>query len=91
MKNRLYNLNPFEQPPDAEIMRRAKGLRIDLWADKDGDIHGDVRINCSFGIFSEEEDFDGSKQAEALAFAQRVLDAFRAKKGTNGDGGCSHV
>ena len=81
--NRIYNRNPFDQPAprDSEILRRATSLKIDLYRDTDGDLHGEVKIGCGMGAFGPEgEDFDGQKQCEAMAFARRLLAEFEKTK-----------
>lgn len=88
-----FNLpGPPPAPRDAEIIKRASGLRIDLWKDKDGDIHGGIEISCGFGVFGEgeQEDYDGSKQRDALRFVKELLCAFEQKQKDNpGDSSAS--
>jgi hypothetical protein len=85
-----FSFGPQPAPRDTEIMRRAKGLRVELWKDKDGDCHGDVKITCSFGMFGRDEiltEQDHEEhQREALRFIRDVLTSFERKP--DEEGGC---
>lgn len=68
---------PDPPPRDSQIIACATGLKIELWKDRDGDIHGEAEIHCGFGMFGdEEEDFDGDKQELALRFVRELMREF---------------
>lgn len=77
-------------PHDCEIVNRATGLKIELYRDEDGDIHGDVELRCGFGLFGENKDPLASheqKQADALQFVRRLLEAFERRRPDDALGG----
>lgn len=73
---------PGPQPRDSEIMERSTGLKINLYRQRDGKIHGEVIIRCGIGMFADDDDDDlddgaaERKQAEAMDFARRLLGEF---------------
>ena len=69
--NRFWQEAP--RSPDRDIMERASGLRVDIYRDRDGDLHGDVEIRCAFGAFGDNE------AADALRFIRRLLSDFEKK------------
>ena len=68
-------------PADAEIIAKAASLRIELYRDCDGDLHGDWTIS---GSVSTGEPSLEDVSAE-LDFAAGLLEAFRRAKP---EGGC---
>ena len=88
MMNRIYNRSPFEQPAprDGEIMKRCSQVKVNLYRDPDGDVHGEVSINIGFGMFGPEE-FDGPDGQDArMKFVRDVLIAFERKGGSQCQG-----
>lgn len=85
---RFWN-SPPPHPRDAEIIKRATHLKVDLWADKDGDLHGSFEVGGGFGMFGEDEYGDdeakfGRQQTEALRFIRGLLAEFERKRGDDG-------
>ena len=76
-----------DAPPDSEIIRRATRLKIELYADRDGDLHGEFQVNGGFGIYGEDDDYENDvdkfhrQQADALQFIRRLLESFEGKRG----------
>lgn len=96
MTRRFWHHSPGDRPPDhrlrdGEIIQRATRLKIELFADADGDIHGEYSIGGGLGVYGEK-DYDGdveasrSEQAAAMRFLRRLLDEFEGKR----DGGTCH-
>lgn len=86
MTPRFWNSPPPEpHPRDSEIIRKATRLKIELYADKDGDLHGEFSVSGGFGMFGEDDcegDVDkcARQQAEALRFVRGLLGEFERKR-----------
>ncbi len=82
--NRFYNRLP-DPPRDAEIIERATRLKIELFADADGDIHGEYSIGGGLGVYGEK-DYEGDVEAfrceqdAALRFLKKLLGEFEKKR-----------
>lgn len=71
---------PDPAPRDSEIISRMTRLKIELYKDSDGDLHGEFKIGGGVGMFGDgEEDFEGDKQAKFMAFVGRLLTEFEKK------------
>lgn len=60
-------------------------MKLDLYADKDGDLHGEFTVSGGFGIYGEKEYGDDAdefarQQDDALRFVRGLLDAFEKKR-----------
>lgn len=86
MMNRRFQFGPPPPPRDAEIIKRGTRLKIDLFRDKDGDIHGEFTISGGFGIYGEEDYGDDAdafhrQQADAMRFIKGLLGEFEKGRG----------
>jgi hypothetical protein len=62
------------------LYRPARGIKIDLYRDSEGDLPGEVQIHCGVGMFGAKgENFDGSKKAAAIRFVRELLDEFQRR------------
>ena len=86
--NRFWHQPPPPHPRDAQIIKRATRLKIDLFRDKDGDLHGDFELSGGFGIYGEKEYDDPDEfkrqQAEAMTFVRELMREFEG--GRDGEG-----
>jgi hypothetical protein len=76
---------PGPAPRDTQIIERATELKIDLWKDKDGDIHGGIAFHCGIGAFDPSgekwvaPDEFARRQAATMDFIADALAAFNRK------------
>jgi hypothetical protein len=87
--NRFWHQQPEPHPRDSEIIRKATRLKIELYADKDGDLHGEFSVSGGFGMFGEDEygnddDKFARQQSEALRFVRGLLTEFERKRDQKG-------
>ncbi|HUY32876.1 MAG TPA: hypothetical protein VMV69_08850 [Pirellulales bacterium] len=76
-----FHRNRFKAA-DAEIIGKAAGIKIDLYRDNDGDIHGDWVISGTVSNCSS----DAEEVAANLDFAAELLAAFRRARPEQEDG-----
>ncbi len=86
MKARRFQL-PDPAPRDSEIIERSTGLKINLYRQSCGKIHGEVIIKCGVGMFAADDDDDDydveaaeQRQADAMEFARRLLGEFQKQR-----------
>lgn len=75
-----FNL-PDPAPRDGEILARATHLKINLFRDCDGDVHGEFDVGGSFGLAREGQDVADFRrqQADAMRFIRKLLREFERK------------
>jgi hypothetical protein len=69
------NFRDDRKPADHEILKRAQELKIHVYRDDDGDLHGEFTISGGFGLFGGD---DGTEK-EGIQFAEELLAAFKKK------------
>lgn len=78
---------PGPAPRDSEIIARATRLTIDLYCDKDGDLHGSFAVGGGVGVHGNDDDTGNDadlfrqQQASALRFVKKLLESFERKRG----------
>ena len=83
--HRFWHQLPDQPPRDSEIVERATCLKINLWRQHNGRIHGEVIIKCGIGMVGIDDDENDDEteaerqQADGLRFASKLLGEFQKK------------